>query len=90
MDEGANILDHIYKVKSLADQLTCLEMLMKDEDVIITLLDSLPPLFDHLITALETRPFSELTLDFITGHLMHEVSKRKEEPQRDDAAMLSR
>src|SRR5450631_1333284 len=91
MDEGVDILDHINKVKSLADQLTCLEVPMKEEDVVMTLLDSLPPSFDHLITALETRPFSELTLDFITTRLMHEVSKRKEkEPQGDDAAMLSR
>src|SRR5450631_1639278 len=90
MDEGVDILDHINKVKSLADQLTCLEVPMKEEDVVMTLLDSLPPSFDHLITALETRPMKELTLDFITARLMHEVSKRKEkEPQGDDAAMLS-
>src|ERR1700737_2951057 len=91
MNESDDIPTHINKVKSLADQLTCLEVPMKDEDVVMTLLDSLPPSFEHLITALETRPFSELTLDFITARLMHEVSKRKEkEPQRDDAAMLSR
>ena len=66
-------------------------MPMKDEVVIMILLDSLPPSFDHLITTLETRPFFELTLDFITTRLMHKVSKRKEkEPQGDDAAMLSR
>ena len=86
-----DILEHINKVKSLADQLTCLEMPMKDDDVVMTLLDSLPPSFEHLITALETRPRKELTLNFITVCLMHEVSKRKEkEPQGDDAAMLSR
>jgi hypothetical protein len=91
MDESDDILTHINKVKSLADQLTCLEVPMKDEDVVMTLLDSLPPSFEHLITALETRPMKELTLDFITARLMHEVSKRKEkEPQGDDAAMLSR
>ena len=32
MDEGADILDHINKIKSLANQLTCLEVPMKDED----------------------------------------------------------
>ena len=33
----------------------------------------------------------ELTLDFITACLVHEVSKRKEkEPQGDDATMVSR
>ena len=91
MDEGTDILDHINKVKSLANQLTCLEVPMKEEDVVITLLDSLPPSFDHLITALERRPMKEFTFDFITTRLMHEVSKRKEkEPQGDDAAKLSR
>ena len=91
MDENNDILDHINKVKSLADQLTCLEVPMKNEDVVLTLLDSLPPSFDHLITALKTRLMSELTLDFITTRLMHEVSKRKEkELQRDDVTMLSR
>ena len=89
MDEGADILDHINKVKYLDDQLTCLEVPMREGDVVMTLHDSLPPYFDHLITALETQPMNELTLDFITARLMHEVSKRKEkEPQGDDAAML--
>ena len=90
IDESDDILEHINKVKSLADQLTCLEVPMKDEDVIMNLLHSLSPSFDHLITMLEMRPMNELTLDFITARLMHEVSKRKEkEPQGDDAAMLS-
>ena len=90
MDESGDILDHINKIKSLADQLTCLEVPMQDEDMVMTLLDSLPPSFEHLITALEMRPIKELTLDFITTHLMYEVSNRKEkEPQGDNAAMLS-
>ena len=54
MDKSDDILEHINKVKSLADQLTCLEVPMKDKDVVMTLLDSLPPSFEHLITALET------------------------------------
>ena len=64
---------------------------MKEEDVVMTLLDSLPPSFDHLITAVEMRPKEELTLDFITARLMHEVPKRKgKEPQGYDVAMLFR
>lgn len=91
MEEGGDMLDHINKVKSLADQLTCLDVGVKDEDVVMTLLESLPPSYEHLITALETRPVKELTVEFITSRLMHEVSKRKErEPQGEDAAMVSR
>ena len=41
MDESDDILMHINKVKSLADQLTCLEVPMKEGDVVMTLLDSL-------------------------------------------------
>ena len=91
MQEADCMLDHINKVKSLADQLMCLEVPLKDEDIVMTLLDSLPSSYEHLITALETRPMKELTLEFITARLMHEVAKRKEkEPQGDDAAMVSR
>lgn len=61
MNEGDDILDHINKVKPLTDQLTCLNVPMKEEDVVTILHDSLPPSFDHLITALETCPMKELT-----------------------------
>ena len=91
MQEGDCMLEHINKVKSLADQLLCLDVPMHDEDIVMTLLDSLPPSYDHLIVALETRPMKELTVEFITSRLMHEVTKRKEkEPQGEDSAMLSR
>ena len=78
MQEGDDMLDHINKVKTLADQLLCLEVPVKDEDVVMTLLESLPTSYEYLITALETRPMKELTLEFVTARLMHEVSKRKE------------
>ena len=61
MNEGDDILDHINKVKSLTDQLTCLNVPMKEEDVVMILHDSLLSLFDHLITTLETCPMKELT-----------------------------
>jgi hypothetical protein len=32
MQEGEDLLDHINKVKALADQLACLEVLVRDED----------------------------------------------------------
>ena len=90
MQEADDIFDHINKVKSLVDQLTCLEVAIKDEDVVITLLDSLPTSYEHLITALETRPMKELILEFVTARLMHEVNKRKEkEPQGDEATMVT-
>ncbi len=90
MQEGEDLLDHINKVKALVDQLACLEVPVRDEDVVMTLLESLPPSYEYLITTLETLPMQDLTMEFVTARLMHEVSKRKEkEPQGDDATMVS-
>jgi hypothetical protein len=90
MQEGEDLLDHINKVKALADQLACLEVPVRDEDVVMTLLESLPPSYEYLITALETLPMQDLTMEFVTTRLIHEVSKRREkEPQGEDAAMVS-
>ena len=91
MQEGDDLLNHINQVKTLADQLTCLEVPVRDEDVVMTLLESLPPSFEHLITALETLAMKDLTMEFVTARLMHKVSKRKEkETHGDDAALVSR
>ena len=51
MDKGDDLLDHITKVKALADQLECLE-----EDIVMTLLKRLPASYEFVITALETMP----------------------------------
>jgi transposase InsO family protein len=88
MQENEDMLDHINKVKALADQLACLEVPVTDGDMVMTLLESLPPSYEYLITALETRPMSELTLDFITARLMHEMAKRKENETQEGGAAL--
>ena len=84
-----DLLHHINKVEELADQLAYLEVPVKDKYIIIILLESLPTSFEYLITAMETMPMKELTMDYVTAHLMHEMSKCKEkEPQGEDAAMV--
>lgn len=91
MQEEDDLLDHVNKIKALAHELACLEAPVTDGDVVMTLLESLPPSFEFLITALETRPMKELTLEFVTACLMHEVTKRKEnEPQGEGSALVSR
>lgn len=46
-------LNHNDKVKALTDYLACLEVHVSDKAIVMTLLKSLPPLYDHLITAYE-------------------------------------
>jgi transposase InsO family protein len=91
MQEGDDLLNHINQVKALADQLNCLEVPVTEDDVVMTLLESLPPSFEHLITALETLQMKNLTMEFVTARLMHEVSKRKEkETHGDDGALVAK
>ncbi len=73
MQEAEDLLDHINKVKALTDQLACLEVPVRDEDVAMTLLESLPPSYEYLMTALESLPMQDLTMEFVTARLMHEV-----------------
>lgn len=77
MQEREDLLYHISKVKALAKQLVCLEVPLKDE-VVTILFTSLPSSFDNLITILEVMHVKELTMEFVTMRLMHEMTKRKE------------
>src|SRR5687767_389670 len=82
---------HINHVKELADQLTSFEVPVREEDIVLTLLESLPPSFDNLIIALETLRLEDLTMAFVTARMMHEVTKRKEkESHGDDANDVTR
>ena len=91
MEEGDNFLDYVNRVKALTDELACLEVLVRDKDIVMTLLGSLLALYKYLITALETMPMKELTMKYVTARLMHEMSKHKEkELQGKDVAMVSR
>ena len=78
ISESDDMLDHIHNVKSFADQLTCLEVPMKEKDVVMTLLDSLPPLFNYLFTASKTRLMKEFMLDSINSSFMQKLSKMLE------------
>lgn len=50
---------------------------MRGEDTIMTMLERLPALYEYLITAIETMPLKDLTMDYVTGRLMHEILKFK-------------
>jgi hypothetical protein len=87
MQKREDVLDHINHVKALTDQLACMEVPVRDEDTVMTLLESLPPSYEYFITTLETKARKELTIDYVMARLMHEVSKRKEmNPRNEDTA----
>lgn len=78
MGEGDDVLEHINKVKTLAEQLDAVGAPVSEDDLVITLLASLSESYQFLITALESRADS-LTWELVTSRLLHEDLKRKEQ-----------
>ena len=78
MQKGDDLLNHVNKVKALEDRLICLEVPMKSEKFVMTLLENLPPSYKYLITALDTVSMTESIMEYVTTRLLHEMLKRKE------------
>ncbi|KAF1332324.1 Integrase catalytic core protein, partial [Globisporangium splendens] len=78
MEEGDDVLAHINKVKTLAEQLDAVGAPVSEDDLVITLLGSLSESYQFLITALESRS-DTLTWELVTSRLLHEDMKRKEQ-----------
>uniref|UniRef100_A0AAV1VH23 DUF4219 domain-containing protein n=1 Tax=Peronospora matthiolae TaxID=2874970 RepID=A0AAV1VH23_9STRA len=55
MGEGGDVLEHINKLKTLAEQLDAVGAPVSEDDLVITLLASLSESYRFLITALESR-----------------------------------
>ena len=77
MGEGDDVLEHINKLKTLAEQLDAVGAPVSEDDLVITLLASLSESYQFLITALESRADS-LRWELVTSRLLHEDLKRKE------------
>ena len=75
MEEGEKMLDHINKVKVMAQQLEAIGAQVNDEDLVTTVLYSLPQSFDQLIISLEARA-DDLDMEFLTARLLHEETRR--------------
>ena len=71
MDDGDDVLQHINKLKTLAEQLDAVGAPVSEDDLVITLLGSLSDSFAFLITALESRADS-LSWELVTSRLLHE------------------
>ena len=85
MNEGDDVLQHINKIKTLAEQLDAMGAPVSEDDLMITLLASLSELYAFLIMALESRCDS-LSWKFVTSRLMHVDMKRKEQGDSVDGA----
>lgn len=79
MIDNENVLEHVEKLRVIAEQLEDIGDPIKESELCIILLSSLPESFDHLITALETfvgEDETKLTWDFVRNALLREDDKK--------------
>lgn len=67
LPETGSMEEHVNKMLTLVEKLTALGEELKDHMIVAMLLSSLPESYSTLITALESRPEAELTLDLVKG-----------------------
>ena len=71
MKEGTHMAVHLKEIKEITDKLASIGAPISEEDQVVTLLDSLPPSYSTLVTALEAR-VDDIQLDFVQQVLIHE------------------
>ena len=69
IQEDKKYSDHVNKVKELVDQPAYLEVSVRYEDIVMTLLKSLLTSYEYLITTLEMMSMKELMMDYVMAHL---------------------
>ena len=77
MQKSNNLLDDVNKVKALADQLACLEVHVREVDIVMTLFDNLPATYEYFMTAFAKMSIKKPMTDYMMAYLMHKMSKRK-------------
>lgn len=78
LSEDGNVETHIESMMDLVQELTSLGEELKDHLVVAFLLCSLPDSYSPLVSALEGRPESDLTLEMVKGKLIQEYRRRTE------------
>lgn len=82
MQEDNSLLDCVNKIKELTLQLAYLGISVREENIVMTLLENFPTSYKYLITTLEMMLMKEMTMGYVMAHLMHEMLKRKEKEPR--------
>ena len=77
MEEGADLMQHITMMTSLAEQLRELEVEISSRKFATMILGSLPQSYDNLVSSLNAQTADELSWDNIKGPLIEEYMKRK-------------
>lgn len=76
--EGESMQAHLSRVSDLANQLESVGAGIKDDDLALIVLCSLPERFESFIVQMESRPIKEVTFDYVSGRLLAEASRQEE------------
>lgn len=74
--ENKTMSDYIKEVLELVERLSGVGEVIKDFHVAALLLGGLPDNYASLVTALDTRPDNELTLEYVKGKLIDEFKRK--------------
>lgn len=66
---------HINKTKALIDQHFCLEVVLVDEDIVMTLLKSLSASYKFLVNIMKSMSMKKLAMDCVTARFMYKKFK---------------
>ena len=78
LDESQSMQTHINKIRELANQLEAIGDPVRDRELAIIILSSLPEKFNALIISLEARPPDEITFDSVAIRLLAEEERQNE------------
>ena len=81
LKENQSMTEHVNNVKTLSEQLEALEDPVRERDLVIVLLSSLPDEYNNLITTLETLKEEKLTWTYVRDRLITEYERKKGEHQ---------
>ena len=84
MEEGADLMQHLTYMTSLAEQLRELKEDISSRKFATAVLGSLPESFDTFLMSLNARKADELDWDNVKGLLIEEYMKRKEKNERQE------
>lgn len=76
LSENGNMELHINTIMELAERLKNMGRKLADDLIVAILLSSLPKSYDPLITALDSRPDEELTLELVTSKLINQYTRQ--------------
>lgn len=75
--EGGNVEKHLEEMQDLVDKLAALGQNLDENLQLAMILGSLPDSFNSMVTALDTRPENELTLELVQNILLNDGKRRQ-------------